>query len=236
MKAIVNTKTLMMMMLVACGLAAAGPQEREPVPLEGAKAVAVKFDNLRTGMSPEQVRLALGWEIVAVRAITYEGTVRYAGSNDPRHVRVCLMRDGYAFTAVYVELATNSLALSEWLWRPELDWPKGTTNLKQSLASLGNPLAGTRTLLLHGFAVDVKTNSFMPVAATVFIDAGRFEDVKKRQAQIEQSIRGRLAGLTKQDLSAAGTSTAIQLDIRSALNSAMPGHPVRYVSLGFDVK
>lgn len=226
----------MIMWLAAFGLAAASPEEREPLPLEEAKAVAVKFDNLRTGMSHEQVRLALGLDTVAARTITYEGTVRYAGSSDPRQVRVCLMRDGYAFTLVYVESVTNGLALSEWLWRPELDWPKGTTNLKQSLASLGNPLAGTRTLLLHGFAVGVKTNSSMPVAATVFIDAGRFEDVKKRQAQIEQAIRSRLAGLTKQDLSAAGTSTAIQLDIRSALNSALPGHPIRYVSLGFDVQ
>jgi hypothetical protein len=89
---------------------------------------------------------------------------------------------------------------------------------------------------LHGFAVDVKADASMPVVATVFIDAGRFEDVKKRQGEVEQSIRGRLAGLTKKDLSPAATSTAIQLDIRSALNSAMPGHPIRYVSLKLDVK
>lgn len=146
------------------------------------------------------------------------------------------MRDGYAFAVTYVEGATNSLALSEWLWRPELDWPKGPSNLKQSLASLGNPHDGTQPLLLHGFAVDVKTNSFMPVAVTVFIQAGSFDNVRKQQAEVERCIRGRLAGLTKQDLTAAETATAIQLDIRSALNSAMPGHPIRYVSLGFDVK
>jgi hypothetical protein len=75
-----NTNTLMIFWLAAFGLAAASREEREPLPLEEAKALAVKFDNLRTGMSPEQVGSALGLETVAARAITYEGTVRYAGT------------------------------------------------------------------------------------------------------------------------------------------------------------
>ena len=227
---------LFMILLVGCGLAAAGPVEREPLPLEEAKAVAAKFEDLRLGLSPEQLQRALGLETLAGRMLRYEGIVHYEGSSDPRHVRVCILRDGYAFTEVYVSPATNGLALSEWRWRPELDWPKGVTNLTQSLASLGNPHAGTRTLLLHGFAVDVKPSSFMPVAATVFINADKFDEASERKEEIVKCIRSRLAGLTKKDLSAAGRSTAIQLDIRSALNSAMPGHPIRYVSLGFDVK
>jgi len=214
----------------------AGPVEREPLPLEEAKAVAAKFENLRLGMSPDQVQHTLGLETVAGRMLRYEGIVHYEGSSEPRHVRVCVLRDGYAFTLIYLSSATNGLALSEWLWRPDLDWPKGVTNLIQSLASLGNPQAGTQTLLLHGFAVEVNPGSFMPVAATVFINADKFDEASERKEEIVKCIRNRLAGLTNQDLSLAGRATAIQLDIRSALNSMMPWHPIRYVSLWFDVK
>ena len=187
-------------------------------------------------MSPEQVGSALGLETVTERIISYEGMVRYAGSSDPRHVRVCVMRDGYAFTLKYVEVATNGLAMSERLWRPDLDWPKGTSTPNQSLASIGNPFEGTQSIRLSGFAVDVKTNSLMPVAANIWIKAGRLEDVKKRQADVEKCIRSRLAGLTTKDLAKARARTAIQLDVRSALNSAIPGHPIRYVDLVFDVQ
>lgn len=61
------------MLLAACGLAAASPEEREPLPLEEAKAVAVKFDSLRTGMSPDQVRHALGLGTVAERMVSTKG-------------------------------------------------------------------------------------------------------------------------------------------------------------------
>ena len=221
------------------GLGAIGFGERESLPLEEAKAVAAKFEDLRPGLSPDQVERTLGLETVAGRMLRYEGRVPYAGSQEPRHVRVCVLRDGYAFTLTYLGSATNGLALSEWLWRPELDWPKGVkgvTNQIQSLASLGIPLAGTQSLELRGFAVEVKPGSFMPVAAMVFINRDKLAEVSERKEEILKCITSRLAGLTKQDLTLASRKTAVQLDIRSTLNRMMPGDPIRYVLLWFDVK
>ena len=216
--------------------AAAGPVEREPLPLEEAKAVAAKFEDLRLGLSPEQVQRALGLETVSGRMLRYEGIVDYEGSSEPRHVRVCVLRDGYAFTLTYLRSATDGLALSEWLWRPDLDWPKEVTNRIQSLASLGNPLAGTQSLVLRGFAVEVKPGSFMPVAAMVFITRDKLAEASERKEGIVQCITSRLAGLTKQDLALASRATAVQLDIRSTLNNMVPGQPIRYVLMWFDVK
>jgi hypothetical protein len=229
-------KALILLLVAGCGLVAAGPAEREPVALEVAKGIAANFHNLRLGMTPEQVQCTLGLEAATGKMVRYEGIAHYEGSRDLRRVQVCVMRDGYAFSLIYIRSATNGLTLSEWLWRPELDWPKSVTNLTQRLASLGNPQAGTQALLLHRFAVDVKPGSFMPVSTMVFIDVDRFEEVSAQQAEMEKCVTSRLTGLTMNDLTEVGTLTAIQLDIRCSLNSKFTGHPIRYVSLGFDIK
>ena len=225
-----------MILLAGCGVAAAVPGEQEPLPLEEAKTVAERFEDLRPGMSPDQVQRTLGLETVAGRMLRYEGIVPCQSSREPRHVRVCVLRDGYAFTLTYLGSATNGLELSEWHWRPDLDWPKEVTNLIQNLESLGNPLAGTQSLVLRGFAVEVRPGSFMPVAAMVFITRDKLAEASKRKEEIVQCITSRLAGLTKHDLALASRATAVQLDIRSSLNNMMPGQPIRYVLLWLDVK
>ena len=74
-------KISIIMLLAACGLAAADSKELEPLPLEEAKAIAVKFDSLRPGMSPEQVGSALGLETVTERIISFEA-IRAARSKN----------------------------------------------------------------------------------------------------------------------------------------------------------
>jgi hypothetical protein len=162
-------------------------------------------------MSPAEVRRTLGLEKLM------DKMVRYEDANDQQYVCVYVMRDGYGFTVTYdAAPATRPLALRQWVWRSDVDWPEGVSQLKQSLASLDNPFRGTQQLPLTG--------------VTLFIQASRFEEVKKREPEIRKCARDHMPSPGKLETASSIELGEMELGVRNALNDLMPGRPIRWVS------
>jgi len=148
------------------------------------------------------------------------------------------MRDGYAFVVIYeLDSGTEGLALQEWLWRPELDWPSPPVKAVNSLASLGHPLRDTERVDLYGFRVGETDRGYWRVCASIHVPKSRLEQFRAKLPQVREVVERRLVGVPgREAIEQAQKRTVLQLDIRSALNDSFPGTPVRYVDVMIDEK
>ena len=90
--------------------------------------------------------------------------------------------------------------------------------------------------MLHGFKVGVRSSSYWPVAANVFVPAVRLEEAKQASTQLQHLIASRLAGLKKDDITQRERCARLENDILGDTGSRLPELSVQKVFLSLDIK
>ena len=93
-----------------------------------------------------------------------------------------------------------------------------------------------RNFMLHGFKVGVRSSSYWPAAANVFVPAVRLEEAKQASAQLQSLIASRLAGLEKDDITQRDRCARLENDIFADTGSRLPELSVQKVFLSLDIK
>ena len=93
-----------------------------------------------------------------------------------------------------------------------------------------------RNLMLHGFKVGIRPDSYWPVAANVYVPTARLEDAKQGAAKLEPIIAARLIGLEKEDIRQQDRCARLEDDILADARSRLPELSVQKVLLSLDIQ
>ena len=93
-----------------------------------------------------------------------------------------------------------------------------------------------KNFMLHGFKVDIRSDSYWPVAANVYVPAARLEDAKQTSTKLERIIAARLAGLKKDDITQRDRRARLEADILAEARTRLPELSVQKVLLSLDIQ